>query len=150
MTYAELGQELSGLKNPIRQLPADRHLYRDGRSGNDRGDVLALTSRRRLPRRRTKCLWRTSASAIKAIAKERILHSKFPFPNKRYRHYDLATKFLFAESKGKVVDTKKAYLDEFVEDYAGRNPKRQDAIVCEKRNQDKIVSSNGHGLCPKR
>jgi hypothetical protein len=56
--------------------------------------------------------------AIRRLAKRPFFTTTLPFPNKRYRHFDLATKFLFAESAEKVVDTKKAYLDEFVEDHS--------------------------------
>ena len=56
--------------------------------------------------------------AIRKLANERLFTEAIPFPNKRYRHFDLATKFLLAEHEGKVVDTKKAYLDKFVEDFA--------------------------------
>ncbi len=37
-----------------------------------------------------------------------------PFGNKRYRHYDLAAKFLLITEKDAIVDTKKVYLDNFV------------------------------------
>jgi hypothetical protein len=37
-----------------------------------------------------------------------------PYPNRRYRHYDIATKFLLFEERGGVADTKKTYLDRFV------------------------------------
>lgn len=56
--------------------------------------------------------------AIRKIAKEAFFTAKVPFANNRYRHYDLATKFLLAESEGKVIDTKKARLDEFVSRYS--------------------------------
>jgi hypothetical protein len=58
--------------------------------------------------------------AIRKLANEPLFTEAIPFPNKRYRHFDLATKFLLAEHEGKVVDTKKAYLDKFVEGYAHR------------------------------
>ena len=56
--------------------------------------------------------------AIRKLANESLFTQAIPFPNKRYRHFDLATKFLLAEHEGKVVDTKKAYLDKFVESFA--------------------------------
>jgi hypothetical protein len=56
--------------------------------------------------------------AIRKLAKEGFFITKLPFPNKRYRHFDLATKFLLTEDAGKVVDTKKVYLDKFVKDHA--------------------------------
>lgn len=52
--------------------------------------------------------------AIKRLAKLPFFIEKVPFPNKRYRHFDLAVKFLLAEAEGRVVDTKKARLDDFV------------------------------------
>lgn len=51
---------------------------------------------------------------IRDISKHKFLTSILPFDNKRYRHYDIAVKFLFIESENKVVDTKKVYLDNFV------------------------------------
>jgi hypothetical protein len=56
--------------------------------------------------------------AIKKLAEEPFFTKNLPFLNKRYRHFDLATKFLLADYEGKVVDTKKAYLDGFVEAFA--------------------------------
>ena len=50
--------------------------------------------------------------------RRRSLGTDLPFPNKRYRHFDLATKFLLTESEGKVADTKKVYLDKFVKDHS--------------------------------
>jgi len=58
--------------------------------------------------------------AIRKLAGESLFTEAIPFPNKRYRHFDLATKFLLTEHEGKVVDTKKAYLDKFVASYATR------------------------------
>lgn len=58
--------------------------------------------------------------AIRKLADEPLFTESIPFPNKRYRHFDIATKFLLAECEGKVVDTKKAYLDKFVESFAGQ------------------------------
>jgi hypothetical protein len=43
---------------------------------------------------------------------------KIPFSNSRYRHFDLATKFLYAVEANKIVDTKKIFLDKFVEKYS--------------------------------
>jgi hypothetical protein len=56
---------------------------------------------------------------IRGLARRAFFQGKLPFPNKRYRHYDLATKFLLVEKMGCVVDTKKAYLDEFVRAQSG-------------------------------
>ncbi|MBS0155188.1 MAG: DUF262 domain-containing protein [Nitrospira sp.] len=59
-------------------------------------------------------------NAIRKLAGEQFFTAKLPFTNRRYRHYDLAAKFLLAESSKKVVDTKKAYLDKFVSDYVDK------------------------------
>ncbi|SRR5579871_2722508 len=59
-------------------------------------------------------------AAIRTLASDDFFKNRLPFPNKRYRHYDLSTKFLLAESENKVVDTKKAYLDKFVKDHASK------------------------------
>ncbi len=56
--------------------------------------------------------------AIRKLAKEPFFTQSVPFPNKRYRHFDLVTKFLLTEHEGKVVDTKKARLDDFVDGFA--------------------------------
>lgn len=52
--------------------------------------------------------------AIKAIAEHEFFRLRLPFSNLRYRHLDLATKFLYISSRGALIDTKKAHLDEFV------------------------------------
>lgn len=51
---------------------------------------------------------------IRKVAKERFFAHNLPFGNKRYRHFDLAAKFLITEERNKVTDTKKIYLDDFV------------------------------------
>ena len=56
--------------------------------------------------------------AIREVAKHTFFTKRLPFVNSRYKHYDLAAKFLYLESSGTIVDTKKAYLDAFVLDYA--------------------------------
>ena len=42
---------------------------------------------------------------------------KVRIPKKRYRHYDLACKFLFLEDQGGSAETKKVRLDNFVKEY---------------------------------
>jgi Protein of unknown function DUF262 len=56
--------------------------------------------------------------AIRRLAKLPIFVEAIPFPNKRYRHFDLAAKFLLAQREDKVTDTKKIYLDRFVKEYS--------------------------------
>jgi hypothetical protein len=55
--------------------------------------------------------------AIKKLATETFFKERLPFSNLRYRHFDLAAKFLLAEYEKKVMDTKKEYLDGFVKSF---------------------------------
>jgi len=57
---------------------------------------------------------------IRKFATHKFFTKRLPFSNKRYRHYDIAAKFLYFEHADKIVDTKKVYLDAFVEDYKGK------------------------------
>ena len=54
--------------------------------------------------------------AVRSLSGEGFFKKKLPFDNKRYRHYDLALKFLLGQKKDLVMDTKKVYLDTFVKD----------------------------------
>lgn len=56
--------------------------------------------------------------AVRALAQESFFTNRLPFPNKRYRHFDIATKFLLAEHTNSIVDTKKVYLDRFVKEFS--------------------------------
>jgi hypothetical protein len=67
--------------------------------------------------------------AIKKLATDGFFCKSLPFPNKRYRHFDLATKFLLAEHEQKVVDTKKAYLDEFVKGFKNKTRTKMPAFL---------------------
>lgn len=51
---------------------------------------------------------------IREISKHKFFIDKLPFSNRRYRHFDVATKFLYITQRGHLVDTKKVHLDEFV------------------------------------
>lgn len=66
--------------------------------------------------------------AIRRLAKEPLFTQSLPFPNRRYRHFDMATKFLMAVHENKVIDTKKARLDEFVRSF--ENQKRTKPLAC--------------------
>ena len=55
---------------------------------------------------------------IRAVARHNFFTKKIPFPNNRYRYYDLAAKFLLLEWRGTLVDTKKVYLDRFVKEWS--------------------------------
>ncbi|MBN9687673.1 MULTISPECIES: DUF262 domain-containing protein [unclassified Corallococcus] len=53
---------------------------------------------------------------------------KLPFDNTRYRHFELSTKFLYIEHRQGLFDTKKAYLDEFVNEFTDAEQKDADAL----------------------
>lgn len=52
--------------------------------------------------------------AIRKLADHPFFKKHIPFPDSRFRHRDLAAKFLYVEFEGDIVNTKKSYLDEFV------------------------------------
>lgn len=59
-----------------------------------------------------------AVGAIRDIAKHNIFLSKVKFKNNRYQHLEIAGRLLMTENSlqigGKLIDTKKAYLDNFV------------------------------------
>ncbi|MBA4147575.1 MAG: DUF262 domain-containing protein [Verrucomicrobia bacterium] len=54
---------------------------------------------------------------IRKLVKESLFVTKLPFKNSRYRHFDVACKFLYLCMIGSPADTKKIKLDEFVKDF---------------------------------
>lgn len=56
-------------------------------------------------------------TVIRKLVKHDFFTRKLPFSNTRYRHFDVAAKFLRFEHRGGVADTKKKYLDELVKDF---------------------------------
>lgn len=63
-------------------------------------------------------------SAIRKLARAKFFTQSLPFQNTRYRHFDLAAKYFLAEHTKKVTDTKKIYLDEFVQNFR-RKPRNK-------------------------
>lgn len=59
---------------------------------------------------------------IRDLAHADFFTKKVAFPSARYRHYDVAAKFLVQESSEGIVDTKKARLDDFVKRNDKKNP----------------------------
>jgi hypothetical protein len=51
--------------------------------------------------------------AARELSNHQFFQDRIPFSNSRYRHYDLAAKFLLWAHEGKVVDVKKVRLDGF-------------------------------------
>ena len=67
--------------------------------------------------------------AIRALAQQRFFAHNLPFLNSRYRHYDLATKFLYLEHSDDLTDLKKIRLDIFVKDFRGKKPEEAQTLV---------------------
>ncbi|MEK0370995.1 MAG: DUF262 domain-containing protein [Nitrosopumilus sp.] len=63
----------------------------------------------------------TMASLIREISKHRFFSQKVSFPDSRYQHREVTAKLLFIEEtlskQGKIIDTKKPYLDSMVRKY---------------------------------
>jgi len=51
------------------------------------------------------------------VSQHRFFTECIPFPDHRYRHRDMATKFLYIEHNEDVVNTKKSDLDKFVSEF---------------------------------
>ncbi|RYE68428.1 MAG: DUF262 domain-containing protein [Rhizobiaceae bacterium] len=58
--------------------------------------------------------------AIRRMATVSFFADKIPFSNSRYRHYNLAAMFMINIAAEEVVDTKKAYLDDFVRNWKSK------------------------------
>lgn len=69
----------------------------------------------------------TMVKAIRLTAKHELFVRRLPFKDKRYKHQDLAAKFLWIEYNDEVVDTKKVYLDTFVKDWKFEDRTAKDA-----------------------
>lgn len=54
---------------------------------------------------------------IRKLANDTFFTKHVPFPDARYRHRDLAAKFLFIDFSEDIPNTKKSYLDDFVKDF---------------------------------
>jgi hypothetical protein len=61
---------------------------------------------------------------ITELSSHRFFRDKLAFSNRRFKHRDLAAKFLLIEALDKITDTKKAYLDAFVRDWANPDNKK--------------------------
>jgi hypothetical protein len=65
--------------------------------------------------------------AIRTLAEHRYFSVKLPIRDRRYKHRDLAAKYLLIESKDAITDTRKVYLDGFVRSWADEGRTEQDA-----------------------
>lgn len=64
------------------------------------------------------------SSAIKAVSQHELFLKKIRFSNNRYQHLEVAARLLFIESnwsRGKLLDTKKPLLDQFVRENKSGN-----------------------------
>jgi len=61
---------------------------------------------------------------ITAVAQQTFFAGRLPFPDTRYRHRDLAAKFLYIEHSDGVVNTKKSDLDDFVRSFKKAHRKK--------------------------
>lgn len=69
---------------------------------------------------------------IRDICKHKFFTEKLPFSNLRYRHFDVATKFLYITQRGHLVDTKKIHLDDFVRVHRDhKTPEAVKELTCE-------------------
>lgn len=64
-------------------------------------------------------------ATIRELAMHPFFASKLPYRDKRYKHRDLAAKFLLIQHLDSVTDTKKVYLDTFVRDWATKHNKSE-------------------------
>ncbi len=62
---------------------------------------------------------------IKKLAMHRFFTENLPFTNTRYRHLDIACKFLYLSYAGHSDDIKKNQLDTFVKDFKKQNLKKR-------------------------
>jgi hypothetical protein len=119
MTYSEIGEEFPDLKVQFDSFPLavvcietdDIEMIEEMFSRLNEAAPLTAAEKRN-------SFGGPVPVAIRKLTKESFFSSSLPFPNKRYRHYDLGAKFLLAEYNQRVVDTKKIYLDTFVREFA--------------------------------
>lgn len=81
----------------------------------------------------------TLPKTIREVAEHPFFTSKVSFSDTRYKHRDLAAKYLMIERKDAVVDTKKVYLDQFVKVWAREKRSQREA---DKLRQDVEVHLN--------
>lgn len=124
MTYAELGKNFPDLRNALDSYgltvvcieTVDLEIIEDMFSRLNEAVPLSAAEKRNAK-------GGPVPAAVKALSSTRFFHQKLPFGNSRYRHYDLAAKFLLWTEAQKVVDTKKRMLDDYVKDWAAKAPR---------------------------
>jgi hypothetical protein len=71
------------------------------------------------------------ARAITALTTHTFFTKKIRFSNRRYQHREVAARLLFLEHSqrhGRLVDTKKPFLDQFTKDFKSGKKKTVDAL----------------------
>ena len=69
-------------------------------------------------------------AAIHKVARHTFLSQHILFPDARYRHRDLAAKFLYIELSNAIPNTKKSYLDDFVKAFRKWHKEGVDRQAC--------------------
>lgn len=130
MTYSELGKNYPDLRNAIDSYGLtvvcietnDLEIIEDMFSRLNEAVPLSAAEKRNAK-------GGPVPGAIKTLTASRLFQSKIPFGNSRYRHFDLAAKFLMSTEMNKVIDTKKRTLDKYVINWAAKAPRDQ-ALPC--------------------
>lgn len=119
LTYSELGKNFPDLRNAIDSYgltvicieTTDVEIIEDMFSRLNEAVPLSAAEKRNAK-------GGPIPGAIKQLTALPFFQAKVPFGNSRYRHYDLAVKFLMSAERGKVVETKKSTLDRYVINWA--------------------------------
>ena len=142
LTYAELATQYPDLKTRfdgfvlpiISILTEDTELIEDMFSRLNEAVPLNAAEKRN-------ALGGPLPAVIRDTCRNTFFSHKLPFTNRRFRHYDLATKFLYITHKQALVDTKKIYLDDFVKSF--RSPEVNDVIEEVKEKTLAVLSAFG-------
>lgn len=116
LSYNELGQKFPGLKakfdsftlNVVVIETDDKELIEDMFSRLNEAVPLSAAEKRN-------ALGGPIPKATRKLVSHKFFKLSLPFGNTRYRHFDLAAKFYLITDHDQIVDTKKVYLDDFVE-----------------------------------
>lgn len=121
MTYAELGKNFPDLRNSLDSYgltvvcieTADLEIIEDMFSRLNEAIPLSAAEKRNAK-------GGPIPIAVKSVATQPFFTKSIPFSNSRYRHFDLAVKFIMSAEFGCVLETKKATLDDYVVRWANK------------------------------
>jgi hypothetical protein len=119
MNYSALGRDYPDLKNALDSYPltivcietSDVEIIEDMFSRLNEAVPLSAAEKRNAK-------GGPVPIAVKSLVALPLFANKVPFSNSRYRHFDLAAKFLLSVDKRKIQETKKRTLDSYVEEWA--------------------------------